>query len=241
MTQELFAILDHETTVSPGPPSKTGVMADDVQDQMKIEIRAHLLESARLKEEIAEKEVDLIVSAAGLIARAMQSGGKVLLCGNGGSAADCQHMAAEFINRLHGDFARPGLPAIALTTDTSILTAFSNDCGFDGVFERQVQTLGQPGDILIGISTSGNSINVVRAMEAAARIGMTTIALTGRGGHLADVAQVTIPVPHTHTLYIQEAHLAIEHILCGLVEQYLFGRRNDGAEPTAEELDADVR
>jgi len=235
MTQELFAILDHETTVSFDPPLKTSTLADEVQEQLRVEVRGHLLESARLKEAIAEQEVDLIVSAAGLIARALQSGGKVLLCGNGGSAADCQHMAAEFVNRLRGDFSRPGLPAIALTTDTSFLTAYSNDCGFDGIFERLVQTLGQPGDILIGISTSGNSANVVRAMEAAAKLGMTTIALTGNGGHLADIAQVTIPVPHTHTLYIQEAHLAIEHILCSLVEQYLFGRRNNGAEPAAGE------
>jgi D-sedoheptulose 7-phosphate isomerase len=235
MTQELFAILDHETTVSIKPPSKTGILTDEVQDQLRVEVRNHLLESARLKEEIAEQDVDLIVTAAGLIARAMQSGGKVLLCGNGGSAADCQHMAAEFVNRLHGDFPRPGLPAVALTTDASFLTAFSNDCGFDGVFERQVQTLGQPGDILIGISTSGNSTNVVRAVEAAAKLGMTTIALTGNGGHLAEVAQVTIRVPHTHTLYIQEAHLAIEHILCSLVEQFLFGCRNGGTEPTAGE------
>lgn len=234
MTQELFAILDHETSVSFKPPSKAGVLTEEVQDQLRIEVRNHLIESARLKEEIAEQGVEMIVTAAGLIARALQSGGKVLLCGNGGSAADCQHMAAEFVSRLHGDFARPGLPAVALTTDTSFLTAFSNDCGFDGVFERQVQTLGQPGDILIGISTSGNSTNVVRAMEAAAKIGMTTIALTGRGGHLAEVARVTIPVPHTHTLHIQEAHLAIEHILCSLVEQTLFGPRNKQAEPRGE-------
>ena len=241
MTQELFSILEHETTVSFKPPSKTGVLTDEVQEQLRVEVRHHLMESARLKEEIAQQGVDLIVTAAGLIARAMQSGGKVLLCGNGGSAADCQHMAAEFVSRLHGDFARPGLPAVALTTDTSFLTAFANDCGFDGVFECQVQTLGQPGDILIGISTSGNSMNVVRAMEAAVKLGMTTIALTGRGGHLAETAQVTIPVPHTHTLYIQEAHLAIEHILCSLVEQYLFGRRDEGAEVKAGEQDEEMR
>jgi phosphoheptose isomerase len=241
MTQELFAILNHDKTVAfdpsldTGDTGDTGIRANDTPDELTGEVRTHLLESARLKEEIAEHQVGLIVAAARLIAKALQSGGKVLLCGNGGSAADCQHMAAEFVSRLRRDFARPGLPAIALTTDTSFLTAFSNDCGFEGAFERQVQTLGQPGDVLIGISTSGNSANVVRAMEAAVKIGMTTIALTGCGGYLVDVAQMTIPVPHTNTLYIQEAHLAIEHILCSLVEQYLFGRRSGEAEPTGTE------
>jgi len=189
-------------------------------------VRAHLLESAEVKRQMVETCVDSILAAADLIAEAFQSGGKVLLCGNGGSAADCQHMAAEFVNRLTADFERPGLPAVALTTDTSFLTAFANDCDFEGVFERQVQTLGKPGDVLIGISTSGNSTNVIRAVEAARAANMRTIALTGSGGCLAGMANVTISVPSTDTQYIQEAHLAIEHILCDLVEQYLFGERD---------------
>ena len=106
-------------------------------------------------------------SAADVITEAFRSGGKLLLCGNGGSAADCQHMAAEFVSRLTKDFERPGLPAIALTTDTSFLTAYTNDCGFEGVFARQVQALGRPGDVLLGISTSGNSANVIQAVEVA--------------------------------------------------------------------------
>lgn len=196
-------------------------MKPDV-DHLYRKARAHLLESAEVKHQIAESGMDSILSAAALIAETFRSGGKVLLCGNGGSAADCQHIAAEFVSRLTKDFERPGLPAIALTTDTSFLTAFTNDCGFEGVFERQVQTLGKPGDLLIGISTSGSSINVIRAVEAALAANMRTIALTGDGGCLAEIADVAISVPNANTQYIQEAHLAIEHVLCELVECHLF-------------------
>src|SRR5262249_52268594 len=157
--------------------------------------RAHLLESAEIKQQIAEECLDSILAAADLITDAFRSGGKVLLCGNGGSAADCQHMAAEFVSRLTKDFERPGLPAVALTTDTSFLTAFANDCGFEGIFERQVQALGKPADVLIGISTSGNSPNVIRALKGAQATSMRTIALTGKGGHLTRIAHVTIAVP----------------------------------------------
>jgi phosphoheptose isomerase len=191
----------------------------------KRSVQAHLLGSAEVKRQMAETCVDSVLTAADLIAETFRSGGKVLLCGNGGSAADCQHMAAEFVNRLTADFERPGLPAIALTTDTSFLTAFANDCGFEGVFERQVQTLGKPGDVLIGISTSGNSANVIRAVEAARAVNMRTIVLTGSGGRLAGIADVVISVPSANTQYVQEAHLAIEHMLCGLVERDLFGER----------------
>jgi phosphoheptose isomerase len=186
--------------------------------------RSHLLESAALKRQIAEQCLDNILAAAKLIAEAFRLGGKVLLCGNGGSAADCQHIASEFVNVLSKNFPRPGLPAIALTTDTSFLTAYGNDFGFEGVYERQVQTLGRPGDVLIGISTSGNSPNIIRAMEAAQMVDMRAIALTGAGGKLASIADVTLAVPSTNTQYIQEAHLAIEHILCSLVEAQLFSQ-----------------
>ncbi|MCL4370463.1 MAG: SIS domain-containing protein [Chloroflexi bacterium] len=188
-------------------------------------VHAHLLESAEVKRQVARECEDSIVAAACLIADALRSGGKVLLCGNGGSAADCQHMAAELMSRLTIDFDRPGLPAVALTTDSSFLTAFANDCGFDGLFERQVQALGKPGDVLIAISTSGNSANVLRAMEAAGSLGMGSVALTGGGGHrLAGTATVAIRVPSQNTQYVQESHLAIEHIVCDLVERYLFGQ-----------------
>jgi D-sedoheptulose 7-phosphate isomerase len=185
----------------------------------------HLLESAEIKRRTAEQCGDAVIAAARLIANAFRSGGKVLLCGNGGSAADCQHMAAEFVSRLTKEFDRPGLPAIALTTDTSFLTAFTNDCGFENVFSRQVETLGKRQDVLIGISTSGSSTNVIRAMEAARGIGMRTIALTGSAGRLQSLAHASIAVPSTDTQHIQEAHLAIEHILCALVERSLFGGR----------------
>jgi len=241
MTQGLFSAVDQDYALSIDPPLDAGGVSSEVNDEAVTKTRSHLLESARLKEEIARGDIGPIIAAARLIAKAFQSGGKILLCGNGGSAADCQHMATEFVSRLHRDFARPGLPAVALTTDTSFLTAFANDCGFEGAFERQVQTLGQPGDVLIGISTSGNSVNVIRAMLAAVRIGMTTIALTGSGGALADIAQMTIAVPNAKTLCIQEAHLAIEHILCHLVEYYLFGRGNGQADETGTRSDSASR
>jgi phosphoheptose isomerase len=188
----------------------------------RVAARTHFLETAEVKRQVAEKELESILTAAELIADTFQSGGKVLLCGNGGSAADCQHMAAEFVSRLTKDFDRPGLPAIALTTDTSFLTAFANDCGYEGVFARQVQALGKPGDVLIGISTSGNSLNVIRAVEAARAMRLRTVALTGTGGRLTAMADVAISAPSTNTQYIQEAHLSIEHLLCHLVERICF-------------------
>jgi phosphoheptose isomerase len=185
-------------------------------------IENHLLQSAEIKRQTAASCAGSIAKAADLIAKVYLSGRKLLLCGNGGSAADCQHMAAEFVSRLSKDLDRRALPAIALTTDTSFLTAFSNDCGFEGIFERQVEALGSAGDVLIGISTSGNSSNVLRAIEAARKRNMGTIALTGNGGRLATMADVVIAVPSTDTQYIQEAHLAVEHIVCELVEFVLF-------------------
>ena len=182
----------------------------------------YLRESADTKRRIAEDCDSAIVEAADVVTRSFRAGGKVLICGNGGSAADCQHMAAEFVSRLSKDFERPGLPAIALTTDSSFLTAFANDCGYDGVFERQVQALGRPGDVLIGISTSGNSPNVVRAVRYARSAGLRSIVLTGVGGQLAALADVAILVPSKDTQHIQEGHLAIEHLICWFVERDLF-------------------
>jgi len=186
-------------------------------------IQQYLLEGAEVDRRVSDECAESILTAANLIAETFRSGAKLLLCGNGGSAADCQHMATEFVSRLTKDFERPGLPAIALTTDTSFLTAFSNDIGFEGAFERQVQALGKPGNLLIGISTSGNSINVIRAIEAARASKIHTIALTGSGGRLAEMTTIAVSVPSTNTQHIQEAHLAIEHILCELVEMDLFG------------------
>lgn len=193
-------------------------------EEQKERIRNHLLGSIWVKQQVVEQCLHSILIAADLITHTFRLGGKLLLCGNGGSAADCQHMASELVSRLTKAFERPGLPAIALTTDTSYLTAFTNDCGYEGVFERQVQALGKPQDILIGISTSGNSPNIIRAITKANEREIVTIALTGnKGGQLLGIARQSIVVPSTDTQYIQESHLAIEHILCDLVEQQLFG------------------
>lgn len=188
----------------------------------------HLRASAEVKLDVGRYCLEAILAAADLIAESFLTEGRLFLCGNGGSAADCQHMAAEFVSRMTKDFERPALPALALTTDTSFLTAFSNDCGFAGVFERQVRAHGRAGDVLIGISTSGSSANVVQAFHAGRELGMRCIALTGVGGTLCELAHITIAVPSTSTLHIQESHIAIEHIVCDLVEQRLFGSAQAG-------------
>jgi D-sedoheptulose 7-phosphate isomerase len=190
--------------------------------ERRLAVQEYLSASAETKRRTAVACGDAILAAADLIARAFRAHAKVLICGNGGSAADCQHMAAEFVSRLTKDFERPGLPAIALTTDTSFLTAFANDCGFEGIFERQVQALGRPGDVLIGISTSGNSPNVLRAVRYARVEGLQSVVLTGARGQLAALADVAISVPSNDTQHIQETHLAIEHLICWLVERSVF-------------------
>ena len=184
-----------------------------------------LKKSAEVKLRVAESCGREILTAVEVISECFRAGGKLLLCGNGGSAADCQHMAAEFVSRLTVAFERPGLPAIALTTDSSFLTAFANDCGYEGVFERQVRVLGKPEDVLIGISTSGNSKNVVLAVERSKQMGMKSIGLLGTGGRLGGMCDVAIAVPDDSTQHIQEAHLAIEHVICDLVEIELFDRQ----------------
>lgn len=163
-----------------------------------------------------------LLNAARLTAEAMHNGRKLLVCGNGGSAADAQHLVAEFVSRLTVD--RPALRAIALTTDTSILTAIGNDYGYDNVFERQVEALGLPGDVLLAISTSGNSPNCLRALDLARRLGLTTVAFTGnQGGAMASLADVNVIVPSAVTMNIQESQLALEHTFCMLVERCYFG------------------
>ncbi|MCB0060525.1 MAG: SIS domain-containing protein [Caldilineaceae bacterium] len=191
-------------------------------------IDEHLQQSALVKQQAAAMCYQDILAATDLITQAYRSGCKLLLCGNGGSAADCQHMAAEFVSRLTKAFDRPALPAIALTTDTSFLTAFANDCGYENVFVRQIEALGKPGDVLLGISTSGSSANVMRAVAYAQKNSIHTIALTGQcqSGYvekLSNIADITIAVPSANTQYIQETHLAIEHIICHVVERNLYG------------------
>lgn len=187
-------------------------------------IREHLLGSAEVKRLLAERCAVEVQEAANLMTDSLQRGGKILLCGNGGSAADCQHIAAEFTSILSKDFMRPAMAAIALTTDTSFLTASANDFGFEGIFSRQVEALGRPGDVLIGISTSGNSSNVIRAVKRGRELGLSTIVLTGgAGGQLARLADVVIKVPSDNTSHIQESHIAIGHVICAVVEQPMFG------------------
>jgi D-sedoheptulose 7-phosphate isomerase len=193
-------------------------------EQQAERARTRLMASAEVTKLTAELCLESIAAAAELIAASFRAGGKLLLCGNGGSAADCQHLATEFVSMMEKEFQRPPLPAIALTTYTSFLTAFSNDFGYERVFERQVQAHGKPGDVLIGISTSGNSPSVLCAVEAAHGLGMKTIGLTGSGGRLASIADVTISIPSSDTQQIQETHLAVEHILCDLVECHLFNK-----------------
>jgi D-sedoheptulose 7-phosphate isomerase len=185
-------------------------------------IRKAVAESLELKKMFFQKNEDLIALVAREICTTLEGGNKVLLYGNGGSAADAQHIAAEWVGRFMRD--RKPLPAIALTTDTSILTAIGNDYGYDQVFVRQVRALGRKGDVAIAISTSGNSTNVLTATEAAREIGITTVGLTGRdGGTLGTLVQYHLNVPHQLSARIQEIHIMIGHILCELVDDNMKG------------------
>ena len=194
-------------------------MATAVDSHVSAEIAAHLDRATRVIGETVAACSESIAEAASRIAGSFRDGGKLLICGNGGSAAECQHLAAEFTHRLSSKVIRPALPAIALTTDTSLLTAYANDCGFDGVFARQVEALGRPGDVLLGLSTSGASPNVLRATRAASERGMTTVALMGATGPLRELAEIAICIPSGDTQHIQEAHLPVLHLLCKLVER----------------------
>lgn len=182
-------------------------------------IRTHMEISAQVKLAVADACSDSAEKAAYAIAKSLKQNGKLMLCGNGGSAGDAQHLAAEFVATLNHRNPRPGLAALALSTDTSFITAYANDFGFDGIFERQIQALGHSGDVLIGISTSGRSANVVKAMSHARANHITTIALTGEGGGtLADLADILIAVPSTDTMHIQESHIALGHAITAMVE-----------------------
>ncbi len=175
-------------------------------------------ESAEVKVAFVELYKDRILEVAGIMATAIKEGNKILLFGNGGSAADAQHIAAEIVGRFKKE--RKALPAIALTTDTSILTAVGNDYGFDTVFERQVEALCLPGDVAVGITTSGNSENVVRGLKKAHDLGATTVAFTGRnGGKVAQIAHYAFIVPSYETPRIQECHITLGHVLCELIDE----------------------
>jgi phosphoheptose isomerase len=185
-------------------------------------IRRHIESSIETKRKLLDSPAAPLLEAARAMGESLAAGHKILLCGNGGSAADAQHIAAEFVSVLDHNHPRPPLAAIALTTDTSFLTASANDFGFAGVFERQVQALGRPGDVLIGISTSGTSENVLRATRCARAHQLRTIALTREGDSpLAEAAEIVLQVPSRVTQFIQESHIMIGHILCDLIETSL--------------------
>jgi D-sedoheptulose 7-phosphate isomerase len=217
----------------PVPVSKpVSSLTPDAVDRL----RRHIEASIETKRKLLETGEDAMLEAAGAMRNCLAAGNKLLLCGNGGSASDAQHIAAEFVSVLSQDFQRPGLAAIALTTDSSVLTASANDFGFAGVFERQVQALGRPGDMVIGISTSGNSENVLRAVAYARSHGMRTIGLTGSSQcKLAETAEIVLRAPSPVTRFIQETHIMMGHILCELVEQSLtyhsHGPNPDGPNP----------
>lgn len=191
---------------------------------MKTEISTNLTQSVMAKQAFVEASSDRIIQLVEWTIETFRSGGKVLIFGNGGSAADAQHVAAEFVNRFKID--RHPLPAIALTTDSSVLTSIGNDFSFDMIFVKQIQALGKPGDLALGISTSGNSSNVLQAISTAKEMGLRTAALTGGssspGGKIGAIADLVLNVPTDNTPHIQEAHLWVEHILCELVEKELF-------------------
>lgn len=193
-------------------------------DTLAEQVRAAVLEAAEAKRCFAERAAADIAKAVEMVFHCLQSGGKVLLCGNGGSAAEAQHIAAELVGRFK--LERPALPAIALTTNTSILTAIANDYTFDDVFARQVGGLGAPGDVLFAYSTSGASKNVLRAIQAAKIVGMKTVGFTGAsGGDMARVCDVCVQAPSEDTPTVQECHTAAGHTICRFVEGMLFGRQ----------------
>lgn len=192
---------------------------------MQAMIQQALQEGIELRQQCLQSMAEPLEKAAVLLVQCLQRGGKILLCGNGGSAADAQHFAGELVNRF--EINRPGLAAFALTNDASVITSIGNDFNFESVFSRQVEALGRPEDVLIAISTSGNSGNVIRAVKAAADLNMPVITLTGKdGGEMASLDAVTLNLNITHpsTPRIQEMHITCLHILCTLIDETMFGQ-----------------
>ncbi|MBN2372245.1 D-sedoheptulose 7-phosphate isomerase [bacterium] len=196
-------------------------------EKMEDIIRRLILESIQVKHAFLEKSVEDVAKAANIIIDALKDGKKVLFFGNGGSAADAQHLAGEFVNRFLYD--RPALPGIALTTDSSVLTCIANDSDYRFIFSRQIEAIGKAGDVAIGISTSGSSPNVVEGMKRAKEMAISTIAFIGsRRGAVADHSDIVISVPSPNTPRIQEAHIMAGHIICQLVEDVIFPKAERG-------------
>ncbi len=191
-------------------------MTDVIEDHIRasIDTKVQLLGDKNL--------VSNIEAVTKLCIDAFNRGNKVIFAGNGGSAADAQHLAAEFVSRFEYD--RPGLPSLSLSTDTSMITAIGNDYGYENLFKRQLQAQSRPGDVFIGITTSGNSKNVVAAIEACKDLGVTSVALCGAVGRVHEISDHVLAIPSRHTPRIQECHILIGHIICGLVEQVIFPR-----------------
>ncbi len=187
-------------------------------------IRKAMLDGIELRQQCTESLLKPLADAADMMVHCLQSGGKILACGNGGSAADAQHFVAELVNRF--EINRRALAAISLTNDASVMTSIANDFEFNAVFSRQIEALGRDGDVLLAISTSGDSANVLKAMDEAAALNMESIALTGRDGGkvgLHDGVSVHINIPHTSTARVQEMHITCLHILCTLIDERMFG------------------
>jgi D-sedoheptulose 7-phosphate isomerase len=185
-------------------------------------IREAIRESIEAKEALTEEDLRMVLEMAYTMVEALSQGNKVIWMGNGGSAADAQHLAAELVSRFYKE--RDGLPSLALNTNTSVVTAIGNDYGFEHVFRRQVEALARPGDVVVGISTSGNSPNVLLAIDQARDMGCLTIGLTGsRGGEMAERVDLCLKVPSDDTPRIQEVHITVGHIICEIVESIVFG------------------
>lgn len=191
------------------------------------EIREQMARSIAVKQAVLNDSslTDKIARVADACVQAYRSGRKVLFAGNGGSAADAQHLAGELVNKFR--FDRPGLPAVALTTDTSVMTAIGNDYGFDRLFARQVEALGVRGDVFIGISTSGNSANIVEAIKTCKEIGVSSVAMTGSRPCQMDIADIVLKIPSQETPRIQECETLIGHIICSIIEEEMFGKAQE--------------
>ena len=199
-------------------------MGEKLGHKMKENIKSQILESVKIKKKIIDDGVEQIEKAAEILINCTKNGGKILWCGNGGSAGDAQHLAAELMGGMT-DHDRMPISSIALTTDTSFLTAWSNDTDFESIFSRQIQGIGDEGDVLVGISTSGNSKNVINAIKQAKYKNLKTISLTGeKGGGLNGIADITLKVPSNNTQRIQESHIMIGQILCSLIETSMLSK-----------------